>query len=567
MSSLQRLVLSLALISLGAAAISQTTPWILPSGGKLGIQLRGKFILKPKYDTIIRVTEYCYITRRDGLYDLFCSKKISAGEIVKYKRYKLGSPSLIGSPGRSEFLLADRKTGLYASFNGYERFWKYEIKRAKYIYKNALLLEPFTIYQLADSRWMYPTKRYSSSSYSGYDYDTVRADTVIAGKNWAMMVKSDSMLWGERSMVYIAENGVPSSVLAYNPDFGKKKTVLRGRGEAALVGASGELLTPWCDRITEVPNGQYITLRNYKFGVIDGDGNTVMKNEHDALEWLGEGYLVTQDRTMFKDLYSLYDDKGVLCYGPTKHSIQRSCGALYRVESGVYNMNTKCMDTTIVSLGYDWGGIRRVDKLQSYYYGDTNCRTSPEFTAYREGYYAAEPVVATIFKMIFILPMLAEVLVDEHPFSDNYLSYRACYGGHFSDGMAYVTEVKGEEVRFGYIDESFSLVIPCIYEKARDFRGGSAIVSKDGKYGLISKTNQPLTEMIYRSYDYFGNGLIIVEFKKDFYHLIKTDGTRIAGQDFGWHRKELTGLLVRARDGKYYLVSADGEFVLTDQVD
>jgi hypothetical protein len=223
-------------------------------------------------------------------------------------------------------------------------------------------------------------------------------------------------------------------------------------------------------------------------------------------------------------------------------------------------MNTKCIDSTIVNIGYDFGGIRRVDKHQSYYYVDTNCRASQEFTAYMEGYHESEPAIAIIFKAILFLPALVEILADDHPFAYDDLSYRACYGGNFVEGMAYVTDVQGEVVRFGYIDESFKLTVPCEYETALDFRRGTAVVSKNGKYGLIGKNNEQITGIIFRSYDYYGNDLVMVEPKKSLYYMIRTDGTRV-GPEFTWYKEDYTGFAVKAKDGKYYKVTESGEFV------
>ena len=82
--------------------------------------------------------------------------------------------------------------------------------------------------------------------------------------------------------------------------------------------------------------------------------------------------------------------------------------------------------------------------------------------------------------------------------------------GGFSEGLAVISVVTGYETRKmpgvsenysgdeddfveieekiykkGYIDKTGKEVIPCIFDEARHFRGGEAIVCKDGKWGIL----------------------------------------------------------------------------------
>ncbi len=65
--------------------------------------------------------------------------------------------------------------------------------------------------------------------------------------------------------------------------------------------------------------------------------------------------------------------------------------------------------------------------------------------------------------------------------------------GDFSEGFCLVKTDGG----YGYIDETFSLVIPAVWESAGDFSGGYAVVSSGEQYGYIDKTGTPMTEMQY----------------------------------------------------------------------
>lgn len=67
------------------------------------------------------------------------------------------------------------------------------------------------------------------------------------------------------------------------------------------------------------------------------------------------------------------------------------------------------------------------------------------------------------------------------------------YLGDFSNGLCPVKTSNG----FGYIDESFHLVIPAEWDSAGAFSEGVAAVSKDGLFGYIDTTGKLVTELLY----------------------------------------------------------------------
>ena len=67
------------------------------------------------------------------------------------------------------------------------------------------------------------------------------------------------------------------------------------------------------------------------------------------------------------------------------------------------------------------------------------------------------------------------------------LDKRFSYVGDLSDGM-YVVQLKSGFGLFGYINEDFELVIPCIYDDAGNFYDGKAIVTtEEGRVLSIDK--------------------------------------------------------------------------------
>lgn len=58
--------------------------------------------------------------------------------------------------------------------------------------------------------------------------------------------------------------------------------------------------------------------------------------------------------------------------------------------------------------------------------------------------------------------------------------------GDFSENLVCVKH-KG---KYGYIDKSCSIVIPCTYDLALDFKEGLANIEINGKYGFIDKSGK-----------------------------------------------------------------------------
>ena len=76
----------------------------------------------------------------------------------------------------------------------------------------------------------------------------------------------------------------------------------------------------------------------------------------------------------------------------------------------------------------------------------------------------------------------------------NGLDERFSYVGDLSDGM-YVVQPKRGVGLYGYINEKFELVIPCIYDDAGNFYNGKAIVTtEEGRVLTIDKEGKELED-------------------------------------------------------------------------
>lgn len=84
--------------------------------------------------------------------------------------------------------------------------------------------------------------------------------------------------------------------------------------------------------------------------------------------------------------------------------------------------------------------------------------------------------------------------------------------GCFSNGQGLCpVQVNG---KWGYIDTTGNLVIPCIYEDSWHFENKTAIVKYNGKYGLINKSGKTIVPFQYNNYDLVPvphDGIICIE--------------------------------------------------------
>lgn len=77
--------------------------------------------------------------------------------------------------------------------------------------------------------------------------------------------------------------------------------------------------------------------------------------------------------------------------------------------------------------------------------------------------------------------------------------FQAEDAGYFKDGLCAV-QVNG---KWGYINKTGNVVIPCVYERAYSFRyEGTAGVKQEGKYGLINKCGKILVPCIESDYNH-----------------------------------------------------------------
>ena len=105
----------------------------------------------------------------------------------------------------------------------------------------------------------------------------------------------------------------------------------------------------------------------------------------------------------------------------------------------------------------------------------------------------------------------------------------------FSKGLA---AVQNSEHLWGYIDKTGTVVIPCEWEEALEFKSGIARIKKDWKYGWINTSGQTVIDCVWQdSADSFSEGLAAVKNENGLWGFIDPTGTVIL--PFEW-----TGIMI-----------------------
>lgn len=92
----------------------------------------------------------------------------------------------------------------------------------------------------------------------------------------------------------------------------------------------------------------------------------------------------------------------------------------------------------------------------------------------------------------------------------------------FQNGFAIVKK----DNKYGFINEEYDEIVPCVYDEALPFECSCAIVRKDGKYGFVDKTGAALTSCVYDEAFSFNHGISIVRIG-EFYGAINNKGKTV----------------------------------------
>ena len=122
----------------------------------------------------------------------------------------------------------------------------------------------------------------------------------------------------------------------------------------------------------------------------------------------------------------------------------------------------------------------------------------------------------------------------------------------------YVVRRKG---KYGYVDKTRRLVIPCLYDYANEFREGLAEVKKSGKYGYIDKTGRAVIPCQYDYTDGFREGMAVVG-KSDKWGFVDKTGREVIPCQYDSTRDFSEGLALVKKSDKYGFIDKTGREVI-----
>lgn len=122
----------------------------------------------------------------------------------------------------------------------------------------------------------------------------------------------------------------------------------------------------------------------------------------------------------------------------------------------------------------------------------------------------------------------------------------------FYEGLAAVRSASTG--KYGFIDPSGTLVIPCEYDSCGNFADGLAYVSKNGKYGYINSDNENVIPFEYDSAFGTGSGLATVG-KDGKYGLVDYNNNIVVPLEYDDISTYDNGTAYAVKDGTVYIIS------------
>jgi len=134
----------------------------------------------------------------------------------------------------------------------------------------------------------------------------------------------------------------------------------------------------------------------------------------------------------------------------------------------------------------------------------------------------------------------------------------------YFDGLRMVKNEKDR--KYGFADTLGNLVIPMKYESAYDFKNDVGIVSENGKFGLINKEGESITQFKYSGIWGFYDGIASVNIKenhKSFWGIIDYNGRELTPIKYDFIDDFKEGLAIVKINGKMGFIDRKGDEIIT----
>ncbi len=135
--------------------------------------------------------------------------------------------------------------------------------------------------------------------------------------------------------------------------------------------------------------------------------------------------------------------------------------------------------------------------------------------------------------------------------------------GPFSNGLSAVGISAGNKTLYGYVNDSGDMIIPHIYDSAQDFDYGKAIVSQNGKYGIVDVEGNVIIPFEYMGFNpSYDHNLIAAASANGNWGIISFDNSTVLGFNYDYVFEFQNGFAPVLKSGMYAAVNTDGKFVV-----
>lgn len=350
-------------------------------------------------------------------------------------------------------------------------------------------------------------------------------------------------------------------------DFHEGLAFFNKDNKAGVVNKMGEIIVePTYDVEPDILNSFYkdgvaIVHKNEKYGFIDKDGKEIIPCEYEEAFPFAEGMAVVKKRGK----YGFVDKKGQVIVSFSYDNAYSFSGGLALVNKDGKFGYINIKGEAVIPLTFDnansfIGELAIVEKGGCYSIINKKGDVVKVFKTgwlrdFSDGLAIYENEENDEIKYGFIDEKGSLVIPR------NYYSYRGCYGD-FRDG--YATVFKYEEEKFGVIDKSGKTIIPFMFDFIEENSEGLFCVNKDGKRGFYDTNGNCVIPCKYDNANSFSEGLAAVQ-QGNLWGFVDKSGNMIIQTLFDEVNNFSDNLAIVKKDGKYGIIDKTGKSTFSSQ--
>lgn len=401
-----------------------------------------------------------------------------------------------------------------------------------------------------------------------YDYTVAFADGLAAVKKG-----------GKCGFVDINGNNVIPCIYDDLENFSEGLAIVSKNGKHGIISKDGNIVVPCVyDSINTFSKGLGRVKNNDKYGFINKDGSILIPLDYDYLDDFSEGLAAARndDKCGFinvnGEVIIPFIYKHVLSFRNGLAGVNRNNKA-----TSVINTETVAKGLKLMEI-YAKSGILKFQEIAEDLADDLGDRLTEVWEALKVAYgaYAANATDEEIEQME-TLSIVRKYKIDD------FINKPFRASSEYNDVDENTSTGALEDDKWGFINKSGSIIIPCIYDVLDSFYDGLAFVLKDKSFGQLSLFGFEygvLTDVEKDSeggfIDIHGNLIIPCEFEKvarfsegragikknGKYGFIDRNGIIVIACEYNFIGKFSEGLAIVEKDGKYGFVDYMGNIVI-----